>query len=115
MMRALSKVRPGQPGTKKLLGQYGRQMVCVRYRYDAQKRKRYTTVEIIVAEADWSPRARRRPDRPVGLRVEFRETELRRQVKAAGAVWDGRKKLWIIKRDRALALAPAERIVEENL
>ncbi|MGH7811201.1 MAG: hypothetical protein ACREP5_13070 [Candidatus Binatia bacterium] len=42
-------------------------MVCVRYRYDEQGRKRGGAVEIIVEEFGWSP-----PEKPVivGLRVE---------------------------------------------
>ena len=27
---------PGQPGTKKLLKQYGKNLVCVRYKYDQE-------------------------------------------------------------------------------
>ena len=34
-------------------------LVCVRYRYDEQARKRFKTVELIVEEVDWEPRARR--------------------------------------------------------
>ncbi|MFZ2956324.1 MAG: hypothetical protein WA705_05490 [Candidatus Ozemobacteraceae bacterium] len=30
-------------------------MFCVRYRYDEAKGKRFTTVELIVDEADWKP------------------------------------------------------------
>ncbi len=48
-MRTRAKLRPGQRGTKRWLARYGEQLVRVRYRYDAQQCKRYTTVEIIVA------------------------------------------------------------------
>ena len=34
---------------------YGDRLVCVRYRYDAQRTMRLKTVEIIVAERDWQP------------------------------------------------------------
>ncbi len=54
-MRARSKLKSGQPGTRKLVEQYGDRLVCVRYRYDALKRRRYTTAEIIVDESDWDP------------------------------------------------------------
>ena len=40
-MEVRSKLRPGENGTKTLLKQYGEQLVCVRYRYDRQRRKRY--------------------------------------------------------------------------
>jgi len=35
-------------GTKSLLKEYGDQLVCVRYRHDKLKQKRYKTAEIIV-------------------------------------------------------------------
>lgn len=46
---------PGANGTKALLREYGDQLVCVRYRYDKKKHKRYKTIEIIVEEKDWVP------------------------------------------------------------
>ena len=36
---------------QKILERYGEQLACVRYRYDEQRRKRFTTVEIIVEES----------------------------------------------------------------
>ena len=50
MMRTRLHLKPGQKGTKQLLTQYGDRLVCVCYRYDAQRKKRFKTVEIIVAE-----------------------------------------------------------------
>ncbi len=47
-MVARRKFNPGQKGTKQFLDQYGDGLVCVRYRYDREQRKRFTTVEIIV-------------------------------------------------------------------
>ena len=48
-------LKPGQKGTKQLLAQYGDRLICVRYRYDAQRKKRFKTVELVVAERDWEP------------------------------------------------------------
>jgi len=48
-------LKPGQKGTKQLLAQYGDRLICVRYRYDAQRKKRFKTVELLVAERDWEP------------------------------------------------------------
>ena len=45
-------LKPGQKGTKQLLAQYGDRLICVRYRYDAQRKKRFKTVELLVAERD---------------------------------------------------------------
>ncbi len=58
MMRVGLKLTPGKRGTKSLTEKYGDQLVAVRYRYDKESNKRYTTVEIIVKEADWHPRSK---------------------------------------------------------
>jgi hypothetical protein len=55
-METRLKLCPGQNGTKKLVKQYGEKLVCVRYRYDAARKKRYKTVELIVDEAPWNPK-----------------------------------------------------------
>ena len=47
--------KPGERGTQKLVAQYGPRLVCIRYRYDQAKKKRYKTIELIVAQGDWSP------------------------------------------------------------
>jgi hypothetical protein len=60
-MEARVTVRPGQRGTKKLVRRFGERLICVRYRYDASQRKRFTTVELIVDEAPWSPVGRSNP------------------------------------------------------
>jgi hypothetical protein len=48
-------LRPGQKGTRELLKSYGDQLICVRYRYDKARGKRYKTVELIVDEQEWMP------------------------------------------------------------
>jgi len=108
-MQARRTLTPGQKGTKKFLERYGEQLVCVRYCYDEQRRKRFTTVEIIVEESGWSP-----PEKPaiVGLRVELQETELQRRVKQAGGKWNSAKREWEIHYDRAVALGLKKRIVK---
>lgn len=70
-----------------MLEQYGDQLVCVRYRYNAQrrKRKRFKTVELIVAERAWGPPLPRfAADTIVGVHVDFAEVELQAQVEQAG-------------------------------
>ncbi|MGH9938950.1 MAG: hypothetical protein ACREAM_22150 [Blastocatellia bacterium] len=47
-MRITRKVAPGQKGAKRLLDQYGAKLLCVRYRYDSEKRKRFKTIELII-------------------------------------------------------------------
>jgi hypothetical protein len=41
------RLQPGQKGTKRLIKKYGDRVVGVRYRFDAQTGRRYTTVELI--------------------------------------------------------------------
>lgn len=41
-------LKPGQPGTKRLVEKYGDYLLCVRFKYDAESRQRLKTVELIV-------------------------------------------------------------------
>jgi len=108
-MQTKLSLRPGQNGTKKWLEIYGERLVSVRYRYDAQKRKRYKTVEIIVEERDWSPETRvegpawNKTDM-LGIRVEGWEKEIREKVKKSGGIWRPRQKLWELSYGNILAL-----------
>jgi hypothetical protein len=78
MMRTRLTLAPGKKGAKKLLAQYGDQLVCVRYRYDAQKRRRYKTVELILAEREWEPTDPDPVDEvKVNLTIDARELALR--------------------------------------
>jgi hypothetical protein len=57
----------------------------VRYRYDAQRKKRFKTVELLGAKGDWEPpRPRFAHDPIVGLRVAFADVGVRNRVKQAG-------------------------------
>jgi hypothetical protein len=101
--RIRSTLHPGQKGAKQLHAQYGDRLVCVRYRYDAQRKKRYKTVELIVAEGVWRPRRSPAPTRLVGVRVPVSDAALRRRVKSAGGRWDARRRVWKLRYDRAVA------------
>jgi hypothetical protein len=127
-MHVLAIRRPGQRGTLKLVEHYGSQLVCVRYRYDAKAGKRYKTAEIIVEEAEWCPPSPHpRAPKPalksdylddvqerneVGVKVFFRENELRDQVKAAGGRWSKSEKLWQLPFSTAVALGLEHRIAK---
>jgi hypothetical protein len=50
-MQAQRTLIPGRKGAKKFLNRYGEHPVCVRYRYDEQRRKHFTTDEVIVEES----------------------------------------------------------------
>jgi len=114
-MRIRSTVQPGQPGAKKLLPQYGDRLVCVRYRYDEQRKKRFKTVELIVEEDDWeAPEGQWAADRVVQLRVPWPEGEVRQRVKGAGGWWDPASRLWALRYDQVVALGLKDRIVREG-
>jgi hypothetical protein len=101
----LRKMKPGQPGTKQLSAQYGERLVCVRYRYDAQTRKRIKTAEIVVAESEWLPPAQRfSKDEIVWLRIGFVDRPRHQQLRAAGGKWDDRRCVWNIRYDAAVKL-----------
>jgi hypothetical protein len=114
-MRTRLHLNPGQKGTKQLFAQYGDRLVCVRYRYDAQRKTRFKTVELIVAERDWNPPAPRvADDALVGVRVGFAEVELRHRVKQAGGKWNPSRKAWELRYAHVLALKLEARIVKEG-
>jgi hypothetical protein len=111
-MRTSQHLKPGRKGTKQLLTQYGDRLVCVRYRHDAQQKKRFKTVELIVAEWAWEPPAPRRPaDQIVALRIGFAEVALRERVKQAGGKWNPRQKVWELCYGHVVALNLEARIV----
>jgi hypothetical protein len=45
-MRAKRTLLPGQQGTKNLLYQHGSELVCIRYRYEAERLLQFTTVPL---------------------------------------------------------------------
>ena len=114
-MRTPLHLKPGQKGTKQLLAQYGDRLICVRYRYDPERKKRLKTVELVVGERDWEPR---RPpyadDQIVGVRIAFAEADVRQQAKQAGGKWNPDRKVWELRYRQAVALKLAARIVKER-
>ncbi len=116
MMRVGVTLRPGQPGTKSLLARYGKQLICVRYRYDEQTKQRLKTVELVVDRSSWQPAGRRPNDEAVvAVRVDWHESELRQRVKAAGGKWDPGKRVWRLDREHVGRLELESRIVEGAL
>ncbi|MBI3756412.1 MAG: hypothetical protein HY267_00395 [Deltaproteobacteria bacterium] len=112
-MRIRLTLRPEQDGAKELRKQYGDRLLCVRYRYDEERKKRYKTVELIIAEHDWEPPMEPRSDTAcVWVRISARELEMRQKIKAAGGQWDPQRRLWEVRHDQVVALGLAERIVQ---
>ena len=99
----LKKLSPKTPGAKRYASQYGETLVCVRYREDPHGKRRLTTVELIVDERPLPV--------PAGVRIAYGETELRRQVKAAGGIWDAERRLWRLPKTVIRKLKLEHRVV----
>jgi hypothetical protein len=115
-METRSTLKPGDRGTRKLVARFGKRLVCVRYRYDPVAGLRYTTVELVVAEAAWKPverkpRANRPPDEMVYVRVGFGEEGLRAKMKALGAIWRPQHKVWELPWGVVRGLGIEDRVV----
>lgn len=116
-METRLSLAPGQNGTKKLLARYGERLVCVRYRYDAKRGQRHKTVELIVETVAWNARqrtARREPHDMVAVRIAYTETELRERMKAAGAIWRPRHRLWEVDWKTVRELGLQARVVTDE-
>lgn len=92
------KLKPGQKGTKRLQAEHGDALVCVRYRYDAARRKRIKTVELIVEEKDWEPSLPKFGENDlVPVCIGYMEKELQEIARAAKGRWDPEAKVWRIR------------------
>ena len=113
MMTIRKKLHPGQPGTKKWLAQYGEDLVCVRYRYDRERKCRFVTVELIVVQRPWQSDEKRIPrNKRVSVRIGYEESYLRGVVKAAGGKWNPAKRAWEVPYGAVLDLGLADRIMD---
>jgi len=107
-------LQPGQNGTKKLQLKYGGRLVAVRYRYDADRRLRFKTVELVEEQMPWIPELpeQRSADELVLVRIGFDEVELRVAVRNAGGRWNQDRKLWQLRLGTVYELGLDRRIVE---
>jgi hypothetical protein len=113
-MKAIRKLVPGQPGTKKWLKRYGENLVCVRYRYDQQRKIRTTTVELTVEEGPWRRSNKRIPmNKIVNVRIAYDEVHFRKLVKAVGGKWNPKNKAWQLPYREALELGLEKRIIRD--
>lgn len=101
--------RPGQFGTKPLVAKYGKSLVCVRYRYDRQTKKRYKTAEIIVEEVEWTPTYP--DDTAVMIKIARTERHLQKLLREAGALWYQRLLMWELPYRLAVELQLTDRII----
>ncbi len=111
-MKARLTLRAGQEGTRKLVEKYGDRLIYVRYRYDAARRRRIKTVELVEEEVPWLPsQGRVSRQTVVGLRVAARESAIQRKVKEAGGIWDAHHKVWRLVYEQVMHLGLEDRIV----
>ncbi len=94
-MKTRCHLKPGQKGTRRLLEQYGKSLVCVRYRYDESRGVRLKTIEIVVEEKPWR-QSRFKDGDIVPVLVGYDETELRERLRKMRARWSPEEKLWFV-------------------
>ena len=124
MMKIKRILQPGQPGTKKLAERYGDKLVCVRYRYDNEKKTMFKTIEIIIDRKPrwifaiprgkpWQPQVKKiRKNELMSLRIAYGEVNARNQVKAAGGTWDPKRKVWQLDYEKVRELGMETRVVD---
>ena len=114
-MHIRSAVHPEQRGAKKLRLQYGDRLVCVRYRYEVARQKRFKTVELIVDEEAWTaPPPSPKKDDVVHIALTVQEVALRQQVKQRGGRWHPQRGLWELRYEHVLALGLQARIIDAH-
>ena len=107
------KLRPGEPGTKKLLARYGDDLFCVRYRYDSAGKRKLKTVELIVAETPWQPAAEKiPPQQMMRLWIPYDDLELQSEVQAARGKWNEQQQAWELAYREVIELGLTDYMME---
>lgn len=109
--RVVKRLAPDQPGAKKLAQRYGDALVCVRYRQDLQRGRRYTTVELLVEEGPMLVKPPRPQTKMVQVRIHLNETDLRMAACALGAQWDPLTGAWQMSQRAASRLRLLDRVI----
>ena len=113
MIRTIKKLKPGQPGTKKLKKKYGNDLICVRYRNDFKRKKRLKTIELIYEERPLVFDSNKTPmNKIMNIRVKYGEKELGILLRNAGGHWDRKNKVWKLPYREVLDLGLESRIVK---
>jgi hypothetical protein len=106
----VKRMQPHQAGALKLARRYGDALICVRYRRNVEGTRRYTTVELIVAQGPTGS-TRARLDATVFVKLDYDDAERRRQVSESGATWNAKRQLWRMTRRTARTLGLVDRIM----
>ena len=73
-------------------------------------------MELIENSTDWGAGDTSRDGEGMtAVRVDWKELELRRRVKAAGGKWEAAKRVWVLSREQVKRLGLEERVVEGAL
>lgn len=114
-------LRPGDPGTHKLLERRGDRLVRFRYRFGRDTNIRMTCVELVVDTALSVPRPPRQQWAPctsvpsvLYVRIGFGETALRERAKAAAGRWVPERRLWALPAAAVRALSRNDRAVQQG-
>lgn len=108
-LRVVKKLSVASRGAIRLARQFGDALVCVRHRVDAKGKYRYTTVELLVERAPITPRV----EAMVGVKIGPSERSLQQLVRAAGATWDYKSKLWRMPKRVAGILRLSSRVAQK--
>ncbi len=100
--RIAKRLAPDQAGAKKLTRRYGSALVCVRYRHDHERGLRYTTVELLVEQAQLP--ATRAKNTLAYVHIRHIDRAIKTQALAAGAKWDVLRQAWRMTLDAAQRL-----------
>ena len=115
-MLITGKLVPERFNIRSYYERYGEGLSCACYRHDALTHKCIKTVELIVEESDWLPPVPRfAADEMVWLRIGFVDRTQQQCLGAAGAKLDGKRCVWAIRFDAAVALGFADHVERRDL
>jgi len=110
--KIIRKINAGEKGTKRLVKKYGGKLVCVRYIYDPENKKRTKTVELLEHIDDWHPDSTKIPwNKMIHLKVEYGETHVGKLIRSAGGKWNKAKKYWELPYREVISLGLEDRII----
>ena len=121
-MKVLKTISAGQQSSQKYLQVWGDKLLNVRYREDDTGEMIVTTVEIVVDERPKPHQGCQqrgylaaRAKSFVGIKIGYDESILGVQVKKSGGQWNNDRKLWILSREKVVALGLKERIAPGSI
>jgi len=102
-------------GTKKLVQEYGDKLICVRYRYDYERKRKLKTIELIIDEGALVYNSSKIPmNKIMQLKVKYGEINMGKLIRAAGGRWNRKEKVWELPYSEVLALGLENRIVQKG-